>query len=412
MADRRRVLLVSAIYPSPHGPTGAAGVRARAMARGLRDIGRAVTVVCASTPGQDPRGDDGIEVVPVPWLDVEARARRVGLEVGALATVREPGGAARTGLAREVVSRVTVPDRYVIWVPGAIVGAAQRGRDHGVVMSTGPVSAHLVTRAVRGRRPWLADCNDFWACNPHRTNGRIRDAVDVTLESATLRAATHLTTVNDEIRDELRRRHGKPVTTLRSGFDPAEFPRPRPARDSGPVELLSAGTLYPDHDLGGLLHAVARGRRAGRLGPERLRVTFLGRLGHRAVLEAERHGVADMVTAGEPIPRPALLQRMADADVLLLLVHDNEPNALPMRFFEYVGVGRPILLLGGRDHLVARHVTEHSLGRVVDDPVELETLLPAIADRRAALPAPDPSAREPFTWQATMTRLAAIVDEL
>lgn len=406
------VLLVSALYPSPEIATSAAGVRARAIARGLRDTGRRVTVVCANAGGDRRRSDDGIGVVAAPWLDVEARARRAGIELGAVRIAREPGDAPRTGLAREVVSRLAVPDRYVIWVPGAVATAARVGRDHDVVVSTGPVSAHLVARAIRGRRPWLADCNDFWARNPHRTNGPLRDAVDTSLERVTLAGATRLTAVNDEIRDELHRRHGKPAATLRSGFDPADFPPGRADHHGGPVELLFAGTLYPDHDLSGLLGALARGRQAGLLRPGAFRVTFLGRLAGRAATEAERHGVADLVTTGEPIPRAALLQRMADADALLLLVHENEPNALPMRFFEYVGTGRPIVLLGGPGHLVARHVTEHGLGRVVADPAELDAILPAIAERRGGLPEPAEASREAFTWGATMATLATIVDAL
>jgi glycosyl transferase family 4 len=406
------VLLVSAVYPSPETATSAAGVRARAIARGLRDTGRQVTVVCASPGGGRRRSDDGVEVVAAPWLDVESRARRAGIELGAVATARQPGAPARPGIAREIVSRVTVPDRYVIWVPGAVATAARAGRRHDVVVSTGPVSAHLVARTIRGRRPWLADCNDFWARNPHRTNGPVRDAVDTALERVTLAGTTRLTAVNDEIRDELHRRHGKPATTLRSGFDPADFPPPRRDRGDRPVELLFAGTLYPDHDLGGLLGALARGRAAGLLRAGEFRVTFLGRLAGRAGIEAEQHGVGELVTTGEPIPRAALLQRMADADALLLLVHENEPNALPMRFFEYVGAGRPILLLGGPGHLVAQHVSEHRLGRVVADPAQLDAILPALAERRGGLPEPDDAGREAFTWGATMATLATLVDTL
>lgn len=239
------VLLVSAVYPSEEAATSAAGVRARAIARGLRDTGRRVTVVCASVGGDRRRSDAGIAVAAAPWLDVEARARRAGIELGAVPTVREPGGTPRTGLGREVVSRVAVPDRYVIWVPGAVATAARVGRHHDVVVSTGPVSAHLVARAIRGRRPWIADCNDFWARNPHRTNGPIRDAVDTTLERVTLSGTTRLTTVNDEIRDELHRRHGKPATTLRSGFDPADFPTPGRIATPGRSSCCSPARCIP-----------------------------------------------------------------------------------------------------------------------------------------------------------------------
>src|SRR5205807_10168331 len=138
---------------------------------------------------------------------------RVGLELRELTTPREPGGAARTSLMREIVVRLTIPDRYVIWVPSAIAVAARAGRSCDLLLSTGPVSAHLVARAIRAGRPWVADCNDLWSLNPHRTNGRLRDAIDVRLERTALAAATRLTTVNDELREELGRRHRQPVTT-------------------------------------------------------------------------------------------------------------------------------------------------------------------------------------------------------
>ncbi len=283
-------------------------------------------------------------------------------------------------------------------------------------MSTGPVSAHLVARAVRAGRPWVADFNDIWALDPGRESGALHDAVDVMLEDITIRGAAHLTTTTNSYGEELRRRHGKPVTVLRSGFDPAEFTTQAPPIADGRAELLFVGTLYHDQNIEGLLRALAAGHREGWLSPDKLIVRFIGRLTDRAAFAAERHGVADFVSTSDPIARPELIDRMMAADVLLLPVHDLFPTALPMRLIEYIGAGRPILVLANpvdrERQLVVQLVASHHLGRIVVDQEELEALLRLLVVDRTALPDPDPAAREHFTWNETMQSLVAIVQSL
>jgi hypothetical protein len=383
------------------------------MARGLRAAGHAVTVVCARSPGNARCREDGIEVIPVAWIDVEAHARRVGIDFRDSTTQRESGGPPRAGLMREIAVRLTIPDRYAVWVPRAVLAAVRAGRDCGILISTGPVSAHLVARAVHAGRPWIADFNDQWSLDPHRTNGSLRDAADVVLEITTIRRAVHLTTANDVYRDELGRRHRKPVTTLHSGFDPRDFQvSPTVADGIRPVELLCVGTLYADQNLGSLLRALSKGRRGGWLTQEMLTVRFVGRLTDRAALEAKRHGVAELVRTSDAIPRHELIARMMLADALLLLDHELEPNALPMRLFEYIGARRPILVLGSEHNLIARIVNEHGLGRVLPDSRELESVLRALVDHRDTLPKPHPQTRERFSSIETMRTLASIVASL
>lgn len=412
MAGQRQVLIVGALYPPPNGPTGAAGVRARAMARALTAAGHRVRVVCARSAGNVRDCEDGIDVVPAPWIDVEARARRVGIDIREVETRRESGGPPRAALMREIFVRVAIPDRYVVWVPAAIFVAARAGRDCDVMISTGPVSAHLVARAVCGDRPWIADFNDLWALDPHRTNGSLRDAGDVILEVKTIRPTVHLTTANEVYRDELSRRHRKPVTTLYGGFDERDFPDVPSRRNSGPLELLCVGTLYADQDLSGLLRTLAAGRHAGWLADGSLIVRFIGRLTERAALEAARHGVGHFVAANEPVARGELIERMMSADALLLFDHDLEPNALPMRLFEYIGAGRPIIVLGAKDHLIAKLVAENELGLVVNQTGELESLIRTMISGRQPLPAPNPLARERFTARSTMRTLVSLVEDV
>jgi glycosyltransferase involved in cell wall biosynthesis len=411
--EHRGILMIAAPYPLPGRPAAAAGIRARALAGGLRARGHPVTVVCAGGASARPWDDAGVEVVPARYVDVEAHARRAGVELRELRTGGGEDGHGRTGLAREIAVRLCVPDRYVVWVPAAIAAARRAGARHAIVISTGPVSAHLVGRAVVGDRPWLVDCNDLWSLNPDRTNGRLRDVVDRAMESRVLRRATQLTTVSEPMQAEIARRHGKPVTVLYSGFDAREFPAPDIRPPGARRRLLFAGTLYGKQDLTPLLQALAAGRREGWLDAAQLEVDFVGRLSDRAAAEAQRLDVGDFVRTSEPVPREQLLPRLAGADALLLpSLRATDRNALPMKLFEYVGAGRPIIVFGPGDHLAADLVAENGLGIVLPDAEAIGRCLRQLVAGRDSLPVAPPQARARFSRETTLATLAGVVDAL
>ena len=405
--------MIAAPYSTPDRPATAAGIRARALAQGLQQSGHGVTVVCAGPAHLRPWEDNGVQVVPARYVDVEAVAGRFGVELRELRTGGGEGEHGRTGMAREVAVRLAVPDRFVVWVPAAIAASRRVGANLELVFSTGPVSAHLVARAVVRDRPWLVDCNDLWSLNPDRTNGPLRDAVDAAMEQRVLRRATRLTTVSEPMREELEHRHRKPVTVLYSGFEAAEFPPPGPRAAGDARRLLFAGTLYGKQDLTPLLRALAQGRREGWLSPERLEVNFIGRLSDRAALEADRFGVADFVTTSEPIPRDQLLRLMVDADALLLpSLHDTDRNALPMKLFEYIGAKRPIIVFGPGEHLAASLVAEHGLGLVLPDEAGLQRCLRDLLSGENVLRAGNEQERAQFSRDTTLATLASVVAEL
>jgi glycosyltransferase involved in cell wall biosynthesis len=215
------------------------------------------------------------------------------------------------------------------------------------------------------------------------------------------------------MRDELVRRHGKPVTVLYSGFDPTEFAGMTVERTDGPRRLLFAGTLYGKQDLTPLLRTLADGSRDGWLRPGDVVVEFVGRLSDRAALEAERLGVAEFVRTSEPIPRADLLRRLVGADALLLpSLYETDRNALPMKLFEYVGAGRPIVVFGRGDHLAGRLVADNGLGVVLPDAPSVARCLRDLVAGTDSLPVADQAARARFGRDASLRPLGELVDDL
>lgn len=400
-------LVVAPLFPAVDGATPAAAMRSRGLVLALGSLGYRVTVVCGMPYGRRAADAPGIDVHSTPWLDYDGLVRRVGATVG-----RQAVGDGKTA-GRALISRVVPPDRYLTWVPGAAIAARRLLHPGSIILSTSAKSAHLVGHLVARGRPWIADLNDPWVHNPHMPAGPIRAKVDRRLEALGIGAATHITTVTPPLRDALATRFGdERVTTLMSGFDPLES---RHFGASATVErglLLYVGTLYDRLDLTPLFSGVAEARRLGTLSANGVRFRFVGRLNERVMREAAAHGVEEFFEVSGPVARSEVLAMMAAADALILPVYDGDPYSLPMKFFEYLGAGRPIVALGPPDRLGARMVVENDLGTVVSSSHGARDLVEQLSQSPEPLAPIAPETVAPFTWSATTDVLHGILRQI
>jgi len=362
--------------------------------------------------GARPQRDEGVEVIAVPWLDLEGLGQAIGLRPSAVVKSRIRPGPPRYTMFRRVVTKVAVPDRFFTWIPAAVRAARKALRSNSIVLGSGQRSAYVVARLAHGERPLIADLNDLWSSNPQRPVGKVRNRIDELMETWALKDADRLTTVNELIAEEWQRRLDRQVASIHSGFDPGDFPPLSPSRRNGPVRLVYSGTVYFTFDLTPLYEAIRSGLVEGWLRNDSLELSFIGRLSERVVHESKELGISQFFRVCGPIDHDELLKKLVQADALILPVFEADPYALPMKFFEYVGAGRPILALGPANRLASRTVVEHGLGIGLHDTEGVNEFLRSVVGDRSALPVPDPGAREMFTWQRSVDRLAAIVLEL
>jgi hypothetical protein len=367
--QRLRILIVAAHYPPS---SAAAAIRARNIVRNLQSLGHEVQVITARSA---QRSELPREAIAVPWLDLEHAAKRVlggRTQRAEAAPVRAPGWQKNL---RTLAARLIVPDLHALWIPPATAMAFRIARASDAVLSTGAASAHLVARLVHRGRPWIADVNDLWWRNPHRNVGVFREGIDLRIERSIIGSPTALTVPNDALGAEIRTRFGRSPRTILTGFDLCEFEVPRnPARTSA-REIIFAGTLYADFPLSVLLEALANGRDRRRWSSSTLRVVFIGTSAAEALSEARRHGVGEFVDAVPPMPRQDLLKRLGEADALLFPLYPSDPYHLPMRFFDFVGSGRPMIGVGSGSAPAAEMIERHALGFVCSTIDELVSVL-------------------------------------
>lgn len=419
----RRVLFICASFP-PIG--GGAAVRNIGIARGLAERGWDVTVLTGrkrspwddETPLQAiPRG---MKIVRAMSPDPAAAARyfrRRRARSGGAATARGD-----SALRRFVLTWILIPDAEVPWVPFATAAAIALARrcSFDAVLSAGPPhSAHLVGLAVAPRvGRWIVDAQDPWADHPFPLSAsRARRGIDRWLEGRVFRRAHAVISATRTQTKRFSAAYGGVgrFVTIASGFDEREFAGLRPYHD-GRRRMVHLGSFYGARTPGPFLDAL------GDLADERPQMLA----GWDIVLAGYADpGSAQMIDASmaHPVLRqvvryiPQLARRTAlelalGADVLLLVTDPfgGGRELIPLKTFEYLRAGRPVLALVPRGETAA--LLERTGGALVADPDDRQAISSAV-ERALTDPAdldrPDERIVADLSFDRGLDRISALL---
>jgi glycosyltransferase involved in cell wall biosynthesis len=333
---------------------------------------------------------------------------------------------AQTGLGAATYSRasrlesIAVPDLGAVgWLPFALPAAlrlARREHFDCVITSSPPQSAHLIGRALKRRGlPWIAELRDGWTFDPPRprfpTGAQRR--LDQALERGALGQADAVIGISAPLAEDAAGRFGVRAEVITNAFDPEEEVDEaaadgllRPGRHS----VVHTGRMaVSGRSPAPLLAAVARLR--PEVG-EKLDVVLAGPVTEderRLIAEAETGGVVRWVGS---LGREQTLALQRSADTLLVLARGaSGPSVATGKLFEYLGAGRPILVLG--DGTAAAEIVRSAGAGIVasaENPAEIAAALERLVDDP---PSPaKPSAVEPYAFPAVAEKLAALIEEV
>ena len=382
IVDRRRVLLISYLFP----PAGGVGVhRALAYARYLPESGAEVWVLAArnpSTPIMDPALVADIPPATrmyrvftpeLPYAFRDWLWRRLRGPSGARTPV-PTHPAAMPGLVARTLRRLATPDPQVVWRPFAVRRACSLIKDHGigtVLVTVPPFSALGIGIELKRRFPSLyliSDFRDEWLnfylnLEPADRSTLREDAI--WRERAAVEASDLVVAVTPaQCADIARRYPDQPPTKflcVPNGYDPAVFAdfhaRPH-ATDRIVVGFF--GTVYRYNSPVPFLDAVDR---LPRELAARFETRFYGRVADGQESRLLENRVSTVKIEGFLAYREALLH-LEEADFLLLPV--DSPTAHAGKLFDYLATGKPILAPTPPDGEIARILWETGAGWSAD----------------------------------------------
>lgn len=417
------VVMVSYCYP-PMGSPGA--LRTVKFAKYLGAFGWAPVVV---TPDSGFCVTNGLgQDQNLPGVTVIRTGDLGGLKRSAASAVASTSNnkSIRAGLLR-IARELAIPDRDIPWFPFAYrVGASViRSQPVHALYSTSPsITNHLVARLLSRRfaLPWIADFRDLWTLSSFYRAPRWRARVERQIERAIVIQADRIVVVSEFIREMFAGEYpdyADKFVVIRNAFDPDDFREIEPSPPRDKVVLAYAGMFYGGgRDPEPLFEAIRRLYRARRLGAHNFRLELIGRPETPVQEAVVRAGISDLVEFTGPLPYSQTLQRLAKASALVVLTHTDplSRGEMTTKFFDYLGVGLPILLLAPSEFELAQLTRDTGVGDVVN-PTSTDAIAAWISDRIDGLGANGyshhlrnlASIRE-FTREVATGRLASLLE--
>lgn len=385
----RRLLLLSYWFP-PNNAIGAS--RAAAIARFFADEGWSVTVVGADSGAVSKDFDLDLSGIEVHRVADTAFTRFLNIR-----PERKRGMRALSALMRYVA----FPDAFYTTTRemGKVANKLiAQGRGFDVVLSTAlPFSQHAVAGRIARKLGALLvlDNRDTWACSAYRRRLPFSAERERRYEHRILSAADLVTTISDGMTRQFRDNYpnlAERISTIRNGVDDIAVIRGSELSSARPGPRIAyTGILYGEkRDIRPLLEAT---RDSGLP----IAFDFYGAESDRVAAFKAQFPMLEIVDHGRVSRDQAIAaQRNADALLVGLGRHATEKTFLPGKFFEYVGTGRPIIVIADSDYEIGQLVEAHELGIVTRDPAALGSFLEALAAGRVPVRAtvPGPLTRD------------------
>ena len=389
-SDReRRVLFVAYHFPPLHGSSGL--LRTLKFVKYLPDFGIRPYVLTVNPRAYDNTSDGLLAQIPTGVtvhrafaLDAKKHLSFRGAYPGILA----------------------LPDKVASWIPFGIAAGLRLLTKYKIdlIYSTYPIaSAHVIAAVLSRltRRSWIAEFRDpIW--DDHMNLDRVNLQTRMRIEESCIRYARKLVTVTRGIQDLMAARYpqlpSEQFLTIPNGFDEEDFAGIKTTSNgrSRRFHLIHAGLLDPvDRDARPFLEAIRQFMSEKPSVSTELRFDFYSS-GHDTFYQTEvdRLGLKEVVNFLPGIPYDQIIQRMAEADILLLFQGGSCNEQIPAKAYEYLRIGKPILTLAPASSATAGLVMEASAGEVVnpDDPGKIARVLSDWTERYLSdqpLPIPD-----------------------
>jgi len=419
----KHLLMLSYFFP-PHGGGGV--LRPLQTAGLLVDHGWRTTVVAGPESGWWLKDESLLQGLPG---EVEILRTRALSGPGLLRAFRRGGGRSERAVRgfRFLSDWLGLPDVYCGWFPFAVRQAMKVTGKVDCILSTSPAeSAHLAAEklARRSGRPWVADFRDPWFRGIYRHYPtRLHERLQMRFERRVVVRATAVVANTREAMEDFRTRYpelpAEKFLAIPNGFDPREFSGiGKGSAERGPLKIIHAGGLTLDRDPEAVFRALAELKaESGGIPPCRLELVGLCDAGFRE--KAARLGVDDLVSFTPPLPRSGVLERLARADVGLVLESFRSGAGLvvPGKTYDYLGAGLAVLAVVP-EGAAARLVRETGCGVAVTEPSAgpikeaLRRFIASHAGREPQAAAWNAGAVRRYERPLLVGRLAGLLDKL
>ena len=265
-------------------------------------------------------------------------------------------GANKKSWKKRIFNELKIPDKSIVWYRSALkAGQAiiDSNKDITHLFSSSPsVVNHMVARklAKKNKLKWIADFRDYYYIETIEKGDYIfRQHIDKRIEQGILNNADSVTFISNWMRKEYTAKYpfiADKSMAIYNGFDSAEFGEEAHTLPNK-LTIFYAGTFYDGlRSPIPLFKSLDRLANEGKLDLDKIRIEVAGRISEELLDRISKFQSAKCFKFLGLLPRTEILQKYRQCHILWLIIGDqlNHYSGFPIKGYEYMGSGRPILL--------------------------------------------------------------------
>ncbi len=366
----KKVLFIAYLFP-PRPDIGAQ--RPYRLAKYFPEFGWQPIVLTPKLPGKLP---EGMRIIETDYKDIFNEIKlKIGFDsddtVHKQLGIKGSKNFTYPKIFRFVRQVINYPDEQKGWYNFALKSASEflnKEKVDAIISTSSPVTSHQIARKLKQiyKIPWVADLRDLWTQNPYTNKLNLINFFERRLELKTLSDADVIVTVTKPWIDTLRLLHkNQKIFCVTNGYDDDDFPKSQ-SKLTSKFTLTYAGLLYNGKRDPSLLFKVVRQLiEESRINRDLIEIRFYGPEEDWLIDDIKKYNLEGVVNLYGFIPRGEVLKRQRESQILLLLLWPNkkEEGFCPGKVYEYFGAIRPIIAIGGREHVVKDLLETTSTGK-------------------------------------------------
>jgi len=271
-------------------------------------------------------------------------------------------------------ANIFIPDARIGWLPSAVLKLnrlIKQEQIHLIFTTSPPHSLQLIGRHLKKKYqlPWVADFRDPWTDIQYYQvfkRSKFAQKIDRALEKSVLLTSDHLTTVSQTVSEGFIRKVSdanlqKKIAILPNGFDPEDFPV-QSSKTGGYFTILHTGNLNATQNPENFWKSIRAILESDPSLRQSIRIKLIGNAAKDIQQAVLRNQLQEIVEFQSFIPHSEIVKQVQQADLLLSVipnVPDNKGIVLSKNF-EYIGSGKPILIIGPVDSDIAKIIRSFS----------------------------------------------------
>jgi glycosyltransferase involved in cell wall biosynthesis len=271
-----------------------------------------------------------------------------------------------------------IPDSKILWLPFSLVISLKLIRQYKirVIFTTSPPhSAHLgglILKWITGVK-WVADFRDDWTGGESQPNPTIFHLfLNKFFEKLVLKFADRVIAMCSPLTGNLRRKGGDfqsdKFLTISNGYDPEDFFELVKQTRYSKFTITHAGSISKVSDPESFLKAIQILFDQNPHLRDHIQIQFFGTdiFGNLEHL-IKKYNLSNNILPIKYLPHQEVLGEVMRSHLLLLVINKRtKEEIITSKVFEYLGSGKPILLISGEGE-VARLIRKYKRGNVVNN---------------------------------------------